>query len=103
LRNIRRTIEIQLPPTLELQRDSFVLEVVKGPEIQLLAFIFCLPGLGIKVAVMIACDNDLLSVGKSGQPVKLLLYFFNSTGIRQVPGVNQHVAIRDGYCVRMGI
>lgn len=86
--NIGRAIEIQLSSTLELQRDSLVLEVVETPEIQLLALIFRLSRLGVKIAVMVACDDNLLSVRKRGQPVQLLLYLFNSTSVCQISRVN---------------
>jgi hypothetical protein len=77
---------------------------VQSPEVQFLAIILWKPGLGIKVAVVVACNNDLLAVRKRGEPVDLLLYLLNSTIVRQVSGMNQHVAIGHresiGVCVR---
>ena len=65
-RNSRSAVEIQLSTTFELQRDSLVFKIVNIIELELLPIVFCKPGLGIKVAVMVSCDDNLLAVRKRG-------------------------------------
>lgn len=100
-RDSRSAIEIQLSTSFELQCDSFILEVVETPEIQLLAIVFCSPGFGIEITVMVACDNNLLPVRQRSQPVKLLLYLFDCAIVCQVSSVNQHVTVgnRESICM----
>lgn len=100
-RDSRSAIEIQLPTALEFQRDSFVLEVVKCPVIQLLAIVFRKSRLGVEVAVMVACDDNLLSMRQGRQPVKLLLYLFDIALVCQVSSMNQHITTRYGDGVSM--
>jgi hypothetical protein len=101
LRDSRSAIEIQFSTSFELQCNSFILEVVETPEIQLLAIVFYSPGFGIEITVMVACDDNLLPVRKRSQPVKLLLYLFDCAIVCQVSRMNQHVAIgdREGVCM----
>lgn len=103
LGNVWRAVNIELPSTLELQCDSFILQIVDALEVQLLPPVLRLPRLGIEITIMVPSNNNLLSVRQRSNPIQLRLYFLHGACIRKVTGVDHHVAMRNrqgvGVCV----
>jgi hypothetical protein len=99
VRYVGSPVKGQLPSAFELQGYRFVLEVVYGLEVQLLPLVLWPPRFGVKIAVMIARDDDLLSVGQRSHPIDLGLDLLHRAGVRHVPRVYEQITIWDIWCI----
>ena len=95
-RDLRGAVNLQLPVpvTGEGECDGRVFEVVKRRlpvvvvQVDLGGFVFCGAGARVKVAVVVAADDDFVWVRQRGEPVELRGDLVYRAGICEVAGVD---------------